>query len=212
MLNYSMLKNEDIYNFYDNETKDNKAVIPPKILVVDNEDSFVYNIVEMLRQEKVDIRIIKEKNLKDSDTDGINAIILSPGPDTPEQFPNMMKLLHSSELPILGICLGHQAIAINAQCSINQLDRPKHGFSSQLRIIKNHPIFHNIQESSPIARYHSWIINKISNDIEVLAVDEDNNIMAIAHKTRKQIGLQFHPESIISTEGKKLIHNWIKSL
>lgn len=188
-----------------------------KILFIDNRDSFAYNIVELLRTIGITPTIITDTRQPHTTPPPLttyHAIILSPGAGIPDEYPIMQQILAAPHhIPILGICLGHQAIAQQAGATLTRLPHPLHGHTSTLRITTPaHPIFRNIPPHTPIARYHSWTIDPDSvpnSQIQTIATDEQGNIQAISHRHLPRIGLQFHPESIITTHGPQIITNWL---
>lgn len=187
-----------------------------KILVVDNYDSFVYNIVHLLFEIGVEeIDVIKNDQLNFSYIHQYDKIVLSPGPGIPKDAGLMPKLVteFASNKSILGICLGHQAIAEHFGTDLINLKEPLHGVASEIEIVKNDYLFENLPNHFKVGHYHSWVVsNKISEDLEILAKDELGNIMALKHKKYDVRGLQFHPESILTENGKIIITNWIKHL
>ena len=184
-----------------------------KILVVDNYDSFVYNIVHLLYEIGVEeIDVIKNDQLDFTTIDEYDKIVLSPGPGIPENAGMMPELLKqfSSTKSILGICLGHQAIAEHFGTQLINLTEPLHGVASKIVILKNDYLFEKISSNFKIGHYHSWVVSEeISDDLEVLAKDAFGNIMALKHKEYDIRGLQFHPESILTENGKEILTNWI---
>ena len=184
-----------------------------KILVVDNYDSFVYNIVHLLYEIGVsEIDVIKNDQLDFLDIKMYDKIVLSPGPGIPENAGMMPQLLKefASTKSILGICLGHQAIAEHFGTKLVNLSAPLHGISSKIEIIKGEYLFENLPKNFKIGHYHSWVVSiDISDELDVLAKDEFGNIMAIKHKIYDVCGVQFHPESILTENGKELLTNWI---
>ncbi|WP_298137845.1 aminodeoxychorismate/anthranilate synthase component II [Flavobacterium sp.] len=186
-----------------------------KVLVVDNYDSFVYNIVHLLYEIGVaEIDVIKNDQLDFSYIHQYDKIVLSPGPGIPKNAGMMPQLLaeFSSTKSILGICLGHQAIAEHFGADLINLSEPLHGVTSQIEILKEDYFFENLPKHFKIGHYHSWVVSEaISDDLEVLAKDELGNIMAIKHKKYDVRGLQFHPESILTENGKTILTNWINS-
>lgn len=184
-----------------------------KILVVDNYDSFVYNIVHLLYEIGVaEIDVIKNDELDFSTINEYDKIVLSPGPGIPENAGMMPELLKefASTKSILGICLGHQAIAEHFGTKLINLAAPLHGIASEIEILKDDYLFQNLPTNFKIGHYHSWAVSlSISYDLEVIAKDEFGNIMALKHKNYDVRGLQFHPESILTENGKTILTNWI---
>ncbi len=186
-----------------------------KILVIDNYDSFVYNIVHLLYEIGVnEIDVVKNDLVSFEKIKDYDKIVLSPGPGIPKNAGNMPEFIKkfSPTKSILGICLGHQAISENFGSTLVNLKEPLHGISSKIEIIKDDYLFKNLSNNFKIGHYHSWVVsNEISNCLEVLAKDEFGNIMAIKHKEYDLRGLQFHPESILTENGKEILTNWINN-
>ena len=184
-----------------------------KVLVVDNYDSFVYNIVHLLYEIGVaEIDVVKNDHLDFSYINQYDKIVLSPGPGIPKNAGMMPQLLSefASTKSIIGICLGHQAIAEHFGTDLINLSEPLHGVASEIEIVKEDYLFENLPKNFKIGHYHSWVVSeRISDDLEVLAKDELGNIMAIKHKKYDVRGLQFHPESILTENGKTILTNWI---
>ncbi|MEG1899854.1 MAG: aminodeoxychorismate/anthranilate synthase component II [Bacteroidales bacterium] len=183
-----------------------------KILVVNNNDSFVYNLVELLRG-KCSFDVVLTQNLYKGIESNYNMLLLSPGAGLPNNYPQMMQLIKrcSNTHSIFGVCLGCQAIAEAFGATLMQLPQPKHGHCSTLQILEGSELlFKNVPLKSNIGRYHSWVINpsSIPDSLKIIATDEENNIMAIRHATLPIYGVQFHPESIISDYGKIILENW----
>lgn len=186
-----------------------------KILVVDNYDSFLYNIVHLLYEIGVnEIDVIKNDQLDFSYINQYDKIVLSPGPGIPINAGMMPQLLteFASTKSILGICLGHQAIAEHFGTDLINLTAPLHGVASEIKIVKDDYLFKNLPKYFKIGHYHSWVVSEtISEDLEILAKDELGNIMALKHKKYDVRGLQFHPESILTENGKTIVTNWINN-
>ncbi|MFN0175109.1 MAG: anthranilate synthase component II [Saprospiraceae bacterium] len=186
-----------------------------KLLVIDNYDSFVYNLVHMIYNLGIeDITVLKNDKFQLDDVEFFDKILLSPGPGVPKDaglMPEVIKKFGSSK-PILGVCLGHQAIAESYGCELKNLKEPLHGISSKINFLKEDYLFENTPNEFNIGHYHSWVVNEntISKDIKILAKDENGNIMSIAHEHYDIRGVQFHPESVLTENGKQLISNWIK--
>lgn len=186
-----------------------------RVLVVDCNDSFVYNLVQLLREsdlcrfDVVNVREIPFDKLTD-----YSHILLSPGPGLPADLPHLGKLLQATykSHTILGVCLGMQAIGEFFGCRLQQLPCPKHGHESALTITdKTDRLFLGTEEDIIVGRYHSWALEpkSVTDEIVVSAFDEEGNIMAVRHCRYPIWGVQFHPESIITSHGKQMMENWI---
>lgn len=186
------------------------------VLLIDNYDSFVFNIEQYIkeltdqvvlcvRNDKITLEEIKKLNP--------SYIILSPGPKHPKDSQICLEILKAElNVPILGVCLGHQAIAFASGAKIKKLEIPKHGKTSTISITNNKTIFANMPNSFEIMRYHSLYVDEssLSKDFNIIAKsDDDDKIMAIEHKTKPIWGVQFHPESYFTQFGKKIIENFI---
>ncbi len=188
------------------------------LLIVDNYDSFVYNLVQIVKKnETCKYDIVKNDRIVLSDISRYDGILLSPGPGIPPEAGMLCRLIEISyeSIPILGICLGHQAIAEVFGCKIVRLEKPLHGHLSPLFITDSEELlFRGMTNGSLIGHYHSWIIDKksIPQELITTAVDDKDNIMGIRHHRYPVRGLQFHPESFMTEEGVKIINNWITSL
>ncbi|MCS5491661.1 anthranilate synthase component II [Algoriphagus limi] len=187
-----------------------------KILVLDNYDSFTYNLVYIIRQlgygKQMDV--FRNDKISFEDVAGYSKILLSPGPGIPAEAGIMPELLkrYSSEKSILGVCLGHQAIGEAFGGSLINLSEVLHGVASQVKVERD-LLFEGIPDSFQIGRYHSWVINEatLSPDLEVIARTPDNQIMGVRHKQFAVRGVQFHPESILTEHGVQIIKNWLES-
>jgi anthranilate synthase component 2 len=186
------------------------------ILMIDNYDSFTYNIVQYCQELGADIRVIKNDEMDISQIEKLNAqkIIISPGPCSPNEAGISLDIVDKfkDKLPIFGICLGHQSIAQYFGANIIEAKNMMHGKTSTMNIIKQTSIFTNMPSSFTATRYHSLVVeNKnLSDDIMITAMsDDDNEIMALEIKNKNIYGVQFHPESILSEYGKVIIKNFL---
>lgn len=187
-----------------------------KILVLDNYDSFTYNLVYIVRQlgygDQMDV--FRNDKISVEDVAKYDKILLSPGPGIPSEAGIMPELLknYSSNKSILGVCLGHQAIGEAFGGGLINLSEVLHGVASQVKTEKD-LLFEGIPETFNIGRYHSWVIDEesLSPDLEVIARTPDQQIMAVRHKKFAVRGVQFHPESILTENGIQLIKNWLES-
>ena len=189
------------------------------ILLIDNRDSFVYNVKALIEQCNVADRVDVVPNDKiDFGRLGYySGIVLSPGPGIPNEAADMPKLIDICENShsILGICLGHQAIAEHFGAKLHNLPHPLHGKQGKLKVVKPEDILlRGLSCCETIGHYHSWVVawEELPECIEVTATDNENNIMSFSHKSKPLYGLQFHPESFMTSCGKTLVKNGLLSL
>ena len=189
------------------------------ILLIDNRDSFVYNVKALIEQCNVADRVDVVPNDKiDFGRLGYySGIVLSPGPGIPNEAADMPKLIDICENThsILGICLGHQAIAEHFGAKLHNLPHPLHGKQGKLKVVKPEDILlRGLSCCETIGHYHSWVVawEELPKCIEVTATDNENNIMSFSHKSKPLYGLQFHPESFMTSCGKTIVQNWLLSL
>ena len=186
-----------------------------RVLVLDNYDSFTYNIVHILREiGDLDIKVIKNDKIKIIEVDSFDKIILSPGPSLPRDSGKMNELIlkYYNSKSILGICLGHQAIAENFGGKLYNMKEPLHGAQTNI-YLDNDYIFDGIESEIQACRYHSWTVDKDSfpDELKIIARDLDGVIMALSHKRYDLKGIQFHPESIQTKTGFNMIQNFINN-
>lgn len=187
-----------------------------KILVLDNYDSFTYNLVYIVRQLGYGAQMDVYRNDKISleDVAQYDKILLSPGPGVPSEAGIMPELLkkYSATKSILGVCLGHQAIGEAFGANLINLSEVLHGVASKVTVQKD-LLFEGIPDTFSIGRYHSWVIDEstLSPDLEVIARTPDNQIMGVRHREFDVRGVQFHPESILTENGVRIMQNWLES-
>ncbi len=185
-------------------------------LIIDNFDSFVYNlyqyIAEFIGEENV--RVLRSNLVVPAKVIDmkIEAIVISPGPGRPEKIPGVVEIAKRfSKIPTLGICLGHQVIGYAFGGKIRQAKKIMHGKSSKIKLQQGAEIFENLPEEIEGGRYHSLVVDGLPDEIEILARStDDNEIMAIKHRELPVYGIQFHPESVLTPQGKEIIKNFIK--
>ncbi len=190
-----------------------------RVLLIDCKDSFVYNLVQILRESTLcTFDIVSVECIPFEDLSKYDSLLLSPGPAKPEDFPELNRCIQQCKKThtILGVCLGHQALAMHFGATLTQMTNILHGHKSQLIINKRDNIFRDIRDGSAIARYHSWVIKEdtLPKTLEVLArttEEEGGHIMAIRHKILPIWGLQFHPESMITENGKQYLLNFLQT-
>jgi anthranilate synthase component 2 len=184
-------------------------------LLLDCDDSYTLNIYDYLKQCGLDVEVINYKNITLDNIEDFDSIVLSPGPNSPNEVPILFEIIKNfaGRKPILGICLGHQAIGMYYGHSLIPSREPMHGISVKISTTEN-PIFNNIDtENLMVMRYNSLAVgNKENSELEVIARDEAGEIMAFKHRTHIIYSLQFHPESVGTPQGLKLIENWKKQL
>jgi anthranilate synthase component 2 len=185
-----------------------------KILILDNYDSFTYNLVAMVRQLEVEVDVFRNDKISVEASRHYDGILLSPGPGIPSEAGLMPEIIKGcmGRLPILGVCLGHQAIAESFGCSLLHLDQVFHGIQSTIQIIDDQSIlFTGIEKEFQAGRYHSWIAepNETEDQLRVTAVDKTGQVMAFEHTNQKVFGVQFHPESIMTPYGHIMINNFL---
>ena len=194
-----------------------------KILVLDNYDSFVYNLVHIIRElgfgDQMDV--IRNDKITLEEVDQYDKILLSPGPGIPSEAGIMMDLIkkYAATKSIFGVCLGHQAIGEAFGATLSNMDVVLHGFGMITKPTTKDRLFDNLPGEITTARYHSWVVDKesIATDlpIEITAMSEDDRVMAIRHKEYDVRGVQFHPESVLTQVdgkmiGKTMLENWLK--
>ena len=185
-----------------------------KIALIDNYDSFTFNIYHYLKNLKCEVAVFRNDKFKIQDIKKFNKIVISPGPGNPSNAGMCLGLIKYfySKKPILGICLGHQALGQAFGSKIVKTKKIMHGKVSKIKICKKSLIFKNIPKTINATRYHRLIIDKktLDKSFEITAQTDDNIIMAIHHKKYKLYGIQFHPESYKTQYGQEIINNFIR--
>ncbi|CAN5878063.1 aminodeoxychorismate/anthranilate synthase component II [soil metagenome] len=186
-----------------------------KILLFDNYDSFTYNLVHLVEKilhTKVDVYRNDEISL--DKVKQYDKIILSPGPGIPEEAGLLLPLIttYASTKSILGVCLGHQAIGEAFGATLINLETVYHGVATPIKVLdRNDPLYNGLDETIEVGRYHSWIVSgkDLPEVLEVTAIDHNNYVMGLKHKYFDVQGVQFHPESVLTPCGEKIIRNWL---
>jgi len=189
----------------------------PQILVLDNYDSFTFNLVHIIRELGYgdQMEVFRNDKIKLEEVSDYDKILLSPGPGLPEEAGIMHDLIrqYASDKHILGVCLGHQGIAECFGAKLYNLDEVLHGIATSTQLkVENEPLFEGIPQTFQVARYHSWAVapDSINGKLKVLATDDKGCIMAIKHITHQVYGVQFHPESVITEHGIRMMKNWLE--
>lgn len=181
------------------------------VLLIDNYDSFTYNLYDYIQQLGYNCKVIRndELTLNEIKTLEFNNIIISPGPCTPLESGICMEVIqhYYTSKPILGICLGHQALGLFFEAKLEKALQPMHGKTSKINL-KTHFLFDNLSQKIEVMRYHSLILNEVKFPLTTIATTDKNEVMAIGHHTLPIAGLQFHPESILTKDGLQILNNW----
>lgn len=188
-----------------------------KLLIIDNYDSFTHNLVQMIEELGMsNYQVITHDQVNINEVDKFNKILITPGPGLPEDHPMLEKVIrqYSSTKSILGVCLGHQAIAKAFGGELFKQDNVSHGIT-KIIVIKDLSdyLFTNVHAEIDVGLYHSWAVSESNfpNALKVIAVSEDGVIMALSHRQNDVKGVQFHPESIMTPVGSQILRNWLEN-
>lgn len=185
-----------------------------KILVIDNYDSFTYNLVHYLEDLNCEVTVYRNDEFDIEEIKNFDKILLSPGPGIPDEAGLLKEVIktYAATKSILGICLGQQAIGEVFGGNLINLEKVYHGVTSKIDIVVNDEnIFDGLPKEIEVGRYHSWVVNTTNfpEVLEVTATDKNGQIMSLRHKTFDVRGVQFHPESILTPDGKQILKNWV---
>lgn len=184
-----------------------------KIVVIDNYDSFTYNLVHLVREFGVEVGVKRNDQFALSELEPYDRIILSPGPGIPSEAGLLLDVIktYAGKKPMLGVCLGHQAIGEVFGAKLENLKEVYHGVATPIDIVADDVLFDGLPRSIEVGRYHSWVISHegFPDSLEITAESAEHQIMAVRHKTLNIRGIQFHPESVLTPDGHKIIDNWL---
>ncbi len=186
-----------------------------QVLMIDNYDSFTYNMVQLIEETGLcELEVLPYDEVNEEVIERFDKFIISPGPGIPSDFPKLKEyvLKFYKTKDILGICLGHEAIAIAFGGEILSSGKVFHGFTKKTTITDlNNPIFKNVSNNFDAGCYHSWVLNEktFPEELKIIAVAEDGVIMALSHRNYNVVGFQYHPESIMTKSGKEMVTNWL---
>lgn len=186
------------------------------ILVIDNYDSFTYNLVHLINELGYEAKVLRNDKFELAEIAKYDKILLSPGPGIPEEAGLLLDVIktYAPSKSIMGVCLGQQAIAEAFGGTLLNLGRPMHGIATPITVADEHElIFQDCPEQIEVGRYHSWVVNPngLPAVLKVTATDGDGQIMAIRHQEFDVCGVQFHPESVLTPSGKQMMKNWLES-
>ena len=186
-----------------------------KIVIIDNYDSFTYNLAHLVKELGVEVTVYRNDQFELPQLEAFDKIILSPGPGIPSEAGLLLDVIrtYAGKKPMLGVCLGHQAIGEVFGGQLTNLSDVFHGVATEGTQFGNDPIFAGLPKRIVMGRYHSWVVSKegLPECLEVTAESDEGQIMALRHKTLDIHGIQFHPESVLTPEGKTMIGNWLSA-
>ena len=188
-----------------------------QLLLIDNYDSFTYNLLHLVREvcESADrIVVVPNDRISAMEVGDYDRILLSPGPGVPSEAGTLLDVVRTAagRIPILGVCLGHQAIGEAFGAKLTNLSEVYHGVATPCTQFGNDPIFAGMEKRIEIGRYHSWVVDRsgFPDCLDVTAVSDDGCIMGLCHKNYDIHGIQFHPESVLTPQGKTIVKNWLE--
>lgn len=185
-----------------------------KLIIIDNYDSFTYNLVHLVSPMVDYCEVMRNDQINHDLLLKADGIILSPGPGLPKDTNDLISVVkrYHQTHKILGVCLGHQSIAEFFGGKLKNLDKVKHGISSEIDIIDDRCLYKELPKSFLIGHYHSWVVKDLNQNFVITAKDKMGDIMSFRHKELQLFGLQFHPESILTQNGPTILQNWINHL
>lgn len=183
------------------------------IVIIDNYDSFTYNLAHLVRELGATVTVLRNDQFELSALEAYDKIILSPGPGIPEEAGLLLDVIrtYAGKKPILGVCLGHQAIGQVFGGTLKNLSEVYHGVATPVHITGDEALFAGLPETMEVGRYHSWVVDteNLPACLEVTSVSPEGLIMSLRHKEMDVRGIQYHPESVLTPNGKAIIQNWI---
>ena len=191
----------------------NGSTMAQRVVIIDNYDSFTYNLAHLVRQLGATVEVYRNDQFTLNQLEPFSKIILSPGPGIPEEAGLLTDVIrtYAGRKSMLGVCLGHQAIGEVFGARLANLAEVYHGVATPCTQFGNDPIFAGLPKRIEIGRYHSWVVDRAGfpDCLDVTAVSEDGCIMGLRHKNYDIHGIQFHPESVLTPEGKTIVKNWL---
>lgn len=184
-----------------------------KIVIIDNYDSFTYNLAHLVKELGAEVTVYRNDKFTQNQLERFDKIILSPGPGIPSEAGLLLDVIkaYAGRKPMLGVCLGHQAIGELFGAKLTNLKDVYHGVSTEGTQFGNDPIFAGLPKRITMGRYHSWVVDRsgFPECLDVTAVSDDGQIMGLQHKNYNIHGIQFHPESVLTPQGKSIVENWL---
>ncbi len=185
-----------------------------RVLILDNYDSFTYNLYDYVASFGVDVTVFRNDEIEIGDVDAFSHIILSPGPGLPKDAGIMSEIIrnYAQKKSILGVCLGMQGIAEYFGAELYNLENVRHGRQFLCNKTKDSKLLHNLPEQFEIGLYHSWAVKNLPEELSVTSLSEENVIMSFEHKDLSVFGVQFHPESVLTPLGRDIINAFLKHI
>lgn len=185
-----------------------------RTVIIDNYDSFTYNLAHLVRELGAEVTVLRNDQFRLADLKPYDKIILSPGPGIPSEAGLLMQVIqtYAADKPILGVCLGHQAIGECFGGRLTNLSQVFHGVASDISITVPDYIYNELSARIEVGRYHSWVVSDegFPECLEITSVSDEGQIMSLRHRQYDVRGIQYHPESVLTPDGRKIIDNWLK--
>lgn len=186
------------------------------IVIIDNYDSFTYNLAHLVKELGAEVDVLRNDKFELEELEKYDKIILSPGPGIPEEAGLLLEVIrtYAGRKPMLGVCLGEQAIGQAFGGKLTNLSEVFHGIQTNVKIKNKDYIFDGLPTEIPVGRYHSWVVDAdgFPEELMVTAISPEGQIMALKHREYDVHGIQFHPESVLTPDGKQIIGNWLKGV
>ena len=187
-----------------------------KTVIIDNYDSFTYNLAHLVKELGAEVDVLRNDKFELEELEKYDKIILSPGPGIPEEAGLLLEVIrtYAGRKPILGVCLGEQAIGQAFGGKLTNLSEVFHGIQTNVKIKNKDYIFSGLPTEIPVGRYHSWVVDTkdFPEALAITAISPEGQIMALKHREYDVHGIQFHPESVLTPDGKQIVGNWLKGV
>ena len=187
-----------------------------KTVIIDNYDSFTYNLAHLVKELGAEVDVLRNDKFELEELEKYDKIILSPGPGIPEEAGLLLEVIrtYAGRKPILGVCLGEQAIGQAFGGKLTNLSEVFHGIQTNVKIKNKDYIFSGLPTEIPVGRYHSWVVDTegFPEELVITAISSEGQIMALKHREYDVHGIQFHPESVMTPDGKQIVGNWLKGV
>lgn len=187
-----------------------------KTVIIDNYDSFTYNLAHLVKELGAEVDVLRNDKFELEELEKYDKIILSPGPGIPEEAGLLLEVIrtYAGRKPILGVCLGEQAIGQAFGGKLTNLSEVFHGIQTNVKIKNKDYIFSGLPTEIPVGRYHSWVVDTegFPEELVITAISSEGQIMALKHREYDVHSIQFHPESVLTPDGKQIVGNWLKGV